>query len=157
MCLWPQVTLKQPVTVGMSLPVVQQYLQTGRRIAQGAGHYNVVAHLSARAQTGFSFGNGSDNADVEYELLGRTGGVATHKGKLMLRTQLVVTFHQLVEVLYGNVGRYGDGQKGAGGTGAHGGNIAEIDGQGLMAQVAGTHFVTYKMNVLHQHVGGVHE
>ena len=132
------------------LALVQQLGQRQAGVAQGAAHIHIVTDLGAAAQQGLAARHFAKHGDADVQ--GATGGVAAYElaaVRIGQRQQPLGEGLQPGRIGFGQGQRQGEGQR----AGAAGGQVAEVDGQGLVAQGARV-YIGKEMAPGHQHVGG---
>ena len=128
----------------------------GGRRAEGARHQDRVPRPSSAAAEGRAI-HPSDEGHREGHAAGRRASVAPDEGDAMLLGRLEEPRVELVHVGHGEARGQGEREQGVAGLAAHGGDVGDIDGDRLGADLAERGRRPAKVDALQQGIRGQEE
>ena len=118
-------------------PPGKQVAQTGSRGAERPCGEEHVARVCRTAALDARQGGPADGRHVDRDALPGAGRVAAHECHAVALRQGAVALHELLGPRLARIGREGQREQRGHGASAHRGDVAQIDGQRLAAQLAG--------------------
>ena len=146
------VPVDQALHLHIALHPFQDGLQAGGGIAQRTGHADDIALLGVAAQPGACVRAFAENGHIDADPVRRGGGVAAEQGRSKALRNVGIAVHESVDPIRVQVGGEGEGEESARGLAAHRGDVAEIDGGGLPAEIVRRNLLAEEMRTFNEHV-----
>ena len=135
-------------------PGIQEEGNARRGVSHAPGDHDAISHRRSRAQDHVLPDGLADEKDVDEDPQPRAGDVAAHDIHPERASLFAQARVQLVNEGQVEPGGQAEGHQGIAGDAAGRGDVAQVDGQGLVTEAARRDCVTQEMRSLHLHVAG---